>query len=258
MSRDDLKGILIMVLLLGLSVAAFVFAYKLQPKSYDVDKKSMCLKNEPIPLKKIVLIDKSDKWSSENVEKIDNWLSRIYENVPMNSRLNILSISGSINEQTRVKKLFDKCSPGNEKECNALYENCRDIRRNFISAFQDPLFEITTMLSKPGNAETSPLFETMTSIVDDIESSHAEIHIVSDFMENGHKFNFYKKVLPSLKEIIKEYPLPTEARITVYLHMIERRKHKRELLDSVKKLWQGYFMEQGIRVKEAKRFFIAD
>jgi len=258
MSRDDLKGIIIIFILLGLSISAFLFAYILQPKSYEVDKKSMCLKSEPIPLKKIVLIDKSDKWSSENVEKIDNWLSQIDEDVPMNSQLNILSLSGSKKEPTRLKKLFDKCSPGKEEDCNALYENCRDIRRNFVAAFESPLFEITTMLSQPGSAETSPIFETMTSIVDDIESPRAEIHIVSDFMENGHKFNFYKKVLPPVKDLIKEYPLPSSAKITVYLHIIERRKHKRELIDAVKKLWQGYFMEQGIRVKEAKRFFIAD
>jgi len=257
MSRDDIKGIFIIALLMGLGVTAFVFAYKLQPKSYEVDKVTKCLKNEPIPLKKIVLIDKSDKWSAANVEKIDNWLSKIDENIPMNSRLNILSLSGSKDKDTELNKLFDQCSPGNEEDCNALYENCRDIRANFINAFQDPLFEITTMLSKAGTAQTSPLFETMTSVIDDIKSQRAEIHIISDFMENGHKFNFYKSTLPSVKNLIKEYPLPCDAKITVYLHVIERRKHKMELITSVKELWRDYFLEQGIRVKEVKRFFIA-
>jgi len=90
---------MIIALLMLLGVTAFVFAYKLQPKSYDVDKVTKCLKNEPIPLKKIVLIDKSDKWSAANVEKIDNWLSKIDENIPMNSRLNIVSLSGSKGEE---------------------------------------------------------------------------------------------------------------------------------------------------------------
>ena len=258
MSRDDIKGILIILILVLFGALGFLLAYKLTPKAYDMDVKTMCLKNEISPLKRIILIDKSDKWSSANVEKIDEWLSHSEENIPMNSRLNILSLSGSKGKETKVKNLFDKCSPGNEEDCNALYENCRDIRAKFILAFEDPLFDITTLLSKAGTAETSPLLETMTTIFDDIKSQKAEIHIISDFMENGHKFSFYKGRLPSVKELIKEYPLPTKARVTVYMHVIERRRHKMELITAVKNLWHDYFVQQGIRVKEMKRFFITD
>jgi len=42
------------------------------------------------------------------------------------------------------------------------------------------------------------------------------------------------------------------------MHIIERRKHSRELLDKVKELWREYFEKQGIVVVSAKRFFIAD
>ena len=258
MSRDDIKGILIILFLTTLGASAFVLAYKLKPKSYDMDIKTMCLKNEISPLKRVVLIDKSDKWSSANVEKIDEWLSHIEENIPMNSRLNILSLSGSKGKETKVKNLFDKCSPGNEEDCNALYENCRDIRAKFILAFEDPLFDITTLLSKAGTAETSPLLETMTTIFDDLTSQKAEIHIISDFMENGHKFSFYRGDLPPVKDLIKEYPLPTNAKVTVFMHVIERRRHKIELINAVKNLWRDYFVQQGIRVKEVKRFFITD
>ncbi len=258
MSRDDIKGILIIVVLVLLGALGFVLAYKLTPNSYDVDSKTMCLKNKPSPIKRVVLIDKSDRWTSTNVERMEDWLSHIGENIPMNSRLNILSLSGSKGEETKVKKIFDKCSPGTEADCNALYENCRDIRTKFVLAFEEPLFDISTLLSKSGTAQTSPLFETITTIFDDIKSQKAEIHIVSDFMENGHKFSFYKGKLPSVKELIKEYPLPTKARVTVYMHVIERRRHKMELINAVKNLWRDYFMQQGIRVKEVKRFFISD
>ena len=258
MSRDDIKGILIIVILVLLGVLGFVLAYNVGPKSYDMDKKTMCLKNKPSPLKRVVLIDKSDRWSSGNVERIEDWLSHIGENIPMNSRLNILSLSGSKAQQTKVETFFDKCSPGSEGDCNALYENCRDIRAKFILAFEEPLFDITTLLSKSGTAQNSPLFETITTIFDDIKSQKAQIHIISDFMENGHKFSFYKGELPSVQELIKEYPLPTKARVTVYMHVIERRRHNMELINAVKNLWRDYFVQQGIRVKEVKRFFITD
>jgi hypothetical protein len=217
----------------------------------------LCSKDEVVKLKKIVLIDKSDKWSSHNIEKMDSWLSEIHEGVEMNSRLNILSIFGDDKNSTKVKTLFDKCSPGSNEDCNALYENCREIKANYDHAFQEPLFEITEMLAKPDEAETSPLFETMTEIVDNIQSQEAEIHIISDFMENSYKFNFYKEVV-SVDEIIKEYAIPSDVKIRIYMHIIERRKHSRELLDKVKKLWIEYFKKQGITVVDAKRFFITD
>jgi len=256
-TKEDKQGIAIITTLVLLGVSIFYFSYQLKPKEYRIDEQSLCSKDEVVKLKKIVLIDKSDKWSSHNIEKIDAWLSAIHDSVAMNNRLNILSIYGNDENRTKIKTLFDKCSPGSDMDCNALYENCREIKANYNHAFQEPLLEITEMLGKPDQSESSPLFETMTEIVDSIESQEAEIHIISDFMENAHKFNFYKE-LSSVDELIKEYALPSDANIRVYMHIIERRKHSRELLDEVKELWKEYFEKQGIKVVSAKRFFITD
>ena len=257
MTKEDKQGIAIITTLIFLGISIFYFSYQLKPKKYKIDEQSLCSKDEIVKLKKIVLIDKSDKWSTHNIEKMDAWLSEIHEGVEINSRLNILSISGNDENRTRIKTLFDKCSPGSDMDCNALYENCREIKKNYMHAFQEPLLEITEMLAKPGEAKTSPLFETMTEIVDNIKSKEAEIHIISDFMENSHKFNFYKELVP-VNHIIKEYALPSDVKIRVYMHIIERRKHSRELLDKVKELWKEYFEKQGITVVSAKRFFITD
>jgi hypothetical protein len=257
MSKEDKKGIAIIVTLVLLGLSLFYLSYTLKPKKYRIDEHSLCSKDEVVKLKKIVLIDKSDKWSSHNIEKMNSWLSDIHEGVAMNSRLNVLSIYGDDENNTEVKTLFDKCSPGNNADCNALYENCREIKDNYNHAFQEPLLEITEMLAKPGEANSSPLFETMTEIVDNVQSQEAEVHIISDFMENSYKFNFYKEVV-LVDEAIREYALPSDANITVYMHIIERRKHSRELLDKVKNLWREYFENQGISVAEAKRFFITD
>jgi hypothetical protein len=256
-TKEDKKGIAIIILLILAASSIFYLSYTLQSKKYRIDEQSLCSKDKVVKVKKIVLIDKSDKWSSHNIEKMKSWLSAIHEGVVMNSRLNIVSISGSDKNSTTVKTLFDKCSPGSNEDCNALYENCREIKENYDHAFQEPLLEIVEMLAKPDEANSSPLFETVTEIVDNIQSQEAEIHIISDFMENSYKFNFYKEVV-SVDEAIKEYAIPSDTNITLYMHIIERRKHPRELLDSVKNLWREYFEKQGIRVVHAKRFFITD
>jgi len=257
MSREDKQGVAIIVILMLLGISAFALTYKIKPKKYSIDQTSLCVKHEQVKLKKIILIDKSDTWSNSNIEKMNRWLADIHNNIEMKSQLNILSLSGDSQSKTSIKTVFNKCSPGNEEDCNALYENCRDIQRHYKEAFEKPLIEITEMLGRPGEAKNSPLFETMTQIVDEIESEEAEIHIISDFIENGYKFNFYKKI-PTVKKIMAEYSLPSESKIKIYLHIIERRKHNRKFLDQVKKTWEEYFAKQGIKVESSKRFFISD
>ena len=102
MSRDDIKGILIIITLVLLGALGFLLAYKLTPNSYDIDATTMCLKNKPSPLERVVLIDKSDQWSSSNVERIEAWLSHIGENIPMNSHLNIFLSSFLVFVQTSL------------------------------------------------------------------------------------------------------------------------------------------------------------
>lgn len=257
MSREDKQGLAIIVTLVLLGIVLFSLSYKMKSQQYKSDPKTLCLEHQLPNLTKIVLIDKSDKWSPHNIEKIDTWLSEIHEGLLMNSRLKIVSIFGQENNVTHIKTVFDKCSPGNEEDCNALYENCRDIRNNYNMAFKAPLMEMTEMLGRPDEAQNSPLFETITEIIDNIQSAEAEIHIVSDFMENGYRFNFYKNI-PTAEQLIKVYPLPCDANVSVHLHVIERHKHSHELIDEVKVLWKNYFTQQNIEVKSVKRFFISD
>lgn len=257
MTKEDRRGIAIIVTLVILGMSTFVVSYNIKAKQYKANPQTLCLQDETVKLTKIVVIDKSDKWSSHNIEKIDHWLSEINQGLSMNSRLKIVSISENEQNNTDIKTVFDKCSPGKEEDCHALYENCRDIRHNYSMAFKQPLLDITAMLGRPDESPNSPLFETMTEVVDGIKSQQAEIHIISDFMENGYKFNFYKEI-PTVEQLIKQYPLPSNAHITVYLHIIERHKHPRELLDKVKEVWQNYFTKQNIKVKSAKRFFISN
>jgi hypothetical protein len=254
--KKDKQGIIIITFSLLLVVLFIVIANYLKPKK--LDRVTLCPIDTPVELQKIIVIDKSDKWEKSNTKKMNNWLLSSHQSLSAQNRLTILAIMGNGREGTTEKKvLFDKCNPGSEKECNKLYQNCRKIKKEYDNSFSEPLKKIEDILSTPTQASYSPLFETVVKVIDNVESKQVEIHMVSDFMENGHKFDFYNSV-PLGEDISKESPLKADANISFLMNVIERRRHPKVLIDAVTRAWKDYFIEQNIKNVSSKRFFITD
>lgn len=256
MKKKDKQGIIIITFSLLLVVLFIVIANYLKPDK--LDEMTLCPLDKPVEFQKIIVIDKSDEWEKGNTKKMNDWLLSSHESLSAQNRLTILAIIGDGRDGTTEKKvLFDKCNPGSEKECNKLYQNCRKIKKEYDNSFEEPLKKIEEMLSKPTQASYSPLFETVVKVIDNVKSKQVEISMVSDFMENGHKFDFYKNV-PFGEDIVKEYPLKVDTNISFYMHVIERRRHPKVLINAVTRAWKDYFTEQNIENVSSKRFFITD
>lgn len=194
-----------------------------------------------------VLVDKSDKWGRGDVARVKDILQSIYRDVPAQGRLTIYSIMGDGRKTTDVNLVFDACNPGSEAECNALYSNCRKVKRDYKRAFETPLQQLETSLMLPGESSYSPLLETVGTMVKDNKGEELKLHIVSDFMENHTSFRFYD-VVPLDTEMVAAYPLPKKAKIKVEGYFIQRRMHPMPLQNAVQAAWIGYFQKQDIPV----------
>ena len=256
MKKKDKQGIIIITFSLLVVVVFMVIANYL--KAPKLDEVTLCPLDKPVEFQKIIVIDKSDKWEKGNTKKMNDWLLSSHQSLSAQNRLTILAIMGEGREGITEKKvLFDKCNPGSEKECNKLYQNCRKIKKEYDNSFAEPLEKIEEILSTPKQASYSPLFETVVKVIDNVESKQVEINMVSDFMENGHKFDFYNAV-PLGEDIVKEYPLKVDANISFSMYVIERRRHPKALINAVTGAWKDYFTEQSIKNVSSKRFFITD
>ncbi|NDP47495.1 MAG: hypothetical protein GZ085_03720 [Sulfuriferula multivorans] len=246
LSKSDLRGfkligVGIAVLVLIGGAAAFVHSGK-----PVLDEHTLC----PMTGEKTrvaVLVDKSDKWARGDVARVQDILQSIYRDVPTQGRLTIYSITGKRGKipVTEVNLIFDACNPGNESECNALYKNCRKVKRDYKGTFQAPLEQLGATLMLPGESSYSPLLETVGTMVKDNKGKALKLHIVSDFMENHTNFRFYDLV-PLDSEMVAAYPLPKKAEITVEGYFIQRRMHPMPLQNAVQAAWTGYFQKQGI------------
>jgi len=256
LSKKDKQGIIIIFSVIVIAIIIFmIYFYQLQ-SSKRFDPKTLCPTTGVVTGQVIVLIDKSDKWASNDAEILKRFLLKIYKRIPATHRLTIVAITGKGRETTTVKTLFDMCNPGNDDECNFLYQNCRKIRKKYIESFFAPLQKITNFLVSPSESSYSPLFETIVELIDKYDSQKLNFYIISDLMENGPKFRFYD-IVPLSDEIIQEYPISVQKKIFAHLLLIERRRHSRQLINAVKNVWVDYFSSQGIKVN-CRRLLIAD
>lgn len=212
----------------------------------EIDSKTLCLM-AGAPSRSVILLDKSDAWDQEDVGRVKNLLTRIYKEVPAGERLSIYGIVGEEGTSTNIRQFFDMCNPGTVQECNAIYEDCRAIKRTYDSAFDGPLASLASHLQEPGHSSYSPLLESVSEIWSDTHAPVLHLHVVSDLMENGVRFRFYD-VVPLDEDMIGEYPLQRTRDASVVAHVIQRRRHSRDLQRAVESAWAGYFRKQDVSV----------
>lgn len=254
MKKKDKQGFIIIASSLVFLFVVVGLVYQIQDSS-KVDKVSLCpLKGIP-PEQTVIVVDKSDRWDRDDITRVTSQIKSLYQNTSARTRLTVIAVAGNGEEtegndrpSTEIVRLFDKCNPGSEQECNQLYQTCRKIKKRYEKSFGNQLEEITAILADPSQSSHSPLFETIVQIIDDSETPSLSIHLVSDLMENGTIFRFYD-FIPLAKEIAAEYPIEKAGEVTVYIHFIERNRHSKELRKAVKDVWVNYFKIAGVNLK---------
>ena len=254
--KQDRQAVMIFIVMGCISLAIFVIWYYLETSKNHFDAETLCPLNRDVEHHTVVVIDKSDEWEKEAVDRMDGFLSDIHESVPEFGRLTFIVISGKQDFYTKYKKVFDMCNPGSGEECNALFQNPKIYKKRYNESFKAPLNDIIQLLVQPERSATSPLFETLLSIIDNDQSRFIDIHMISDLMENGSKFNFYDTI-PWYDTVIRAYPIETQSAVSIHAHLIERRRHSRELLNAVESVWQKYCVEQNISI-DFKRMIITE
>lgn len=254
LSKKDKTGLY--VIIGTLVVLAMLFGVRaLLPKKPLLDEKTMCpVKGEQY--RSAILIDKSDKWGRSDVDRVKNLVLDIHRRVPFQGRLSLYAITGEERKNTKVDIVFDMCNPGSESECNALYQNCKKMRTTFKQAFDDPFAKMAQQLSMPGESSSSPILETIGTMIRDSHAARNDLFVISDFMENGATFRFYN-LIPLDEEMVKAYPISADRNVSVVGYLIERRSNPIDLRNFVERAWLGYFGKQNVSAK-IQPIFVTD
>ena len=255
MKAKDKQAILIIVvclIVLGAITGVAIIIYN----GTKIDEQSLC-PSTGVERHVVLLIDKSDKWEKDDIEEVKRNIRRVKNSIKFRERFSLKVIQGEGRAgDTQVDSIFSMCSPGSAEECNQLYENCSRIQSKYDKNFNAKFLETSRAIEDPKEASSSPILESLVSIIDTNQAQNLEIHMISDLMENGRKFRFYIEV-PLADEMLEEYPLNEKAKVKVYFHVIERRRHSRPLMTAVENVWDEYLRHYGIE-SSFERIFIAE
>ncbi|MBF0231793.1 MAG: hypothetical protein HQK65_01970 [Desulfamplus sp.] len=254
--KKDMQAVIIFVVLFMLFVSGWIVMYKIESAKVRLDENTLCPINKEVDNHTVVVIDKSDEWEKEAVDGLETFLYKIHQSIPEYGRLSFVVINGDKGSYTKAVKMFDMCNPGNGENCNTFFSNPRLLKKRYEESFSQPLKDIIKKLSTPDKAVNSPLFETIAGIIDADDSRHLKIHFVSDLMENGSKFNFYN-IIPLAEQIVKEYTIDTDNSVSIYAHIVERRRHSSDIIEAAKAVWQEYCGRQNISF-DSKRLMITE
>ena len=254
--KKDRQAVILIIVLSLLSISAMFTMYKLESSKVQLDKITLCPLNREIGHHTVVVLDKSDEWEQQDIDRMEGFLSDVHRSIPEYGQLTFVVITGDKGSYTKAVKKFDMCNPGNGENSNQLYTNPMLLKKRYDDSFGVPLREIIKTLVAPDQSSSSPLFETIVSIIDDNKSKYLQIHMISDLMENGSKFRFYD-VVPWYQQVIMEYPIYTDAQVSIHAHTIDRRRHSRGLMDAVESVWQEYCNRQNVSI-DFKRLIISE
>ena len=202
-NEKDRHGlILIAVVVAATVVMAVVYQQIKRKQAYD--ERTLC----PLHVEyasTILIIDKSDPWLASDAEKIRSLVMGLAETLERYERFEVHVIhSDGGDGRPVISTYFDMCNPGSD--ANPLYQNPKTVEKRYRNMFEGPLQKMVEFLASPGRARKTPLLHAMATAVSESSSRNIRLVIVSDLMENGTRFNFYRKI-PAAEEIYAAYPI---------------------------------------------------
>lgn len=162
------------------------------------DAKSACLAG-PLARKTIILIDRTDPWSTSTAGLLTATLKRIAHQAADEDRLQVVPFDGSA--AALAVPIFDKCKPPSSG--NMLIETPQRIAKVHTDHFAAPLIAALDQLARPSSAPRTELVQTIGMLAArsqlDAPATVTTLHIFSDMEENSTAFSFTRRPAQNLE-----------------------------------------------------------
>jgi hypothetical protein len=232
-------------------IAGGVFYYQTMSTSQKIDKNTFCPTNGPKEIL-VVLIDRTDDLETVQREALRRHLEDLREEIPRNGLLEIYSV-GPIGKDL-IRPEFKLCNPGHGQAINELIESPGRAERRWKLSFQGPLDRVLGDMLAPGEANSSPIMESIQSISVSSFSGEAiskipkRLIIVSDMLQFTNGYSQYNGDVSF--ENFKKGPYFLKVRsnledVEIELLYVRRPSANRLQGRTHIEFWQKYFTNQG-------------
>ncbi|MEO1040590.1 MAG: hypothetical protein AAFX09_13725 [Pseudomonadota bacterium] len=257
MRGKDLVGFFNLIVIVGVLGAISYAATQLQPEEYDPD--TLCPTDVTAP-HAAVIIDKTDRYSPEEAERIGNLILNARDGLEIGERFSLFELDER--GDLANTESFSLCNPGRGDQISPLYRNPARVETRYQSQFEAPLQRALADLVEPKDSPQSPIIEALARLA--LEDGFGqdvprrEVALVSDMLQNSDLFSVYGAARYDLSR------LPDPARVAdaiedrygdglaglrVQVFLIERRGWTEAQADALPQYWDQVFARLGVRAR---------
>jgi len=162
-------------------------------KPESLNPETLCLENQDVSKNYVVIIDKTDSWTSKTARKLERKIVEIKSNMLKGEKIHLYKLTSSVGES--IKPLFSLCSPGSGEETSIFYEGTKVAQKRYDKLFDDPIRQLLIELKVPSEGKTSPIVETLATLFSNhyFEIRQTEFILFSDLRQNTKSFSVFKR-----------------------------------------------------------------
>lgn len=208
-----------------------------------------------------ILLDVTDPLTPLQQRDLAQRLRQEILDLPVGTRIALGLVSPE--PMTRNQTRLGLCKPLQGKEANALYQNPKLIEARFRDGFLTPLDQTLTDLLLAPSADSSPIMESLQSLVvgaflDLTEGTPKRLVIASDLLQHSDVFSFYRRQRWSDFEHSADFGRLGRnlADADVTLLQLPRPQYAELQSPAFLDFWAHYFEAQG--AAHVRRFVIGD
>ena len=222
-----------------------------------VDPQTLCpVATGPIAMTAI-LLDLTDPLSSAQYSQLMAWLEKEIDDAPRGTQFTM----GVVSQDLVVGDATDPlCKPQDAFSANSFTQNARLIDKNYHERFLDPLKEHLASMINASGADTSPIMESLQSLVANSPgfvtyTGPRRIVMVTDLLQHSEVLSFYRggswegfRASPAYERISS-----TLEDADVQIYQIPRPTEGVKNPAVLEDFWVQYFERQGAHAPRVRR-----
>ncbi|KPF82727.1 hypothetical protein IP70_19910 [alpha proteobacterium AAP38] len=259
-AQADMKGKLL-IGLVGLVFALAVFAYvQAVGGKVKVNAETLCPEAGPVSVTAFV-IDRTDSVTPVQRQLLTTRFEETRQSVPKHGLLQIYTV-GPIKADV-LKPDFSLCNPGSGEDLSQWTANPRLAKRTWATVFDQPLRHVLDGMLEAGQADQSPIMETIQSVASTAFAPYADaadknLVVVSDLLQHSEAASQYKgaPAFESFKGTAAYRKVKANlSDVNVQVLYIRRETGKTIQGASHIGFWSSYFVDQGASDFRAESIF---
>lgn len=196
----DIKGYLIIISVLAISIAIGSYFFINESKKVKIDQNTFCPKDEDLNFgKTVALLDLTDPLNKAQKEFFIKEIEQLKKEIPKHHRLTIYTLDQELD--LNKSRMITMCNPGSIKDIESTYEkisiNPNEIRKMWSEGFSQQISNVVNnIISEEKPQNTSPVMEMFQLIAlnefKNFKGSLNRIIILSDMIQNTETLSMYQ------------------------------------------------------------------